>query len=337
MSTLFLNYWIEDNDLFIFAWDEQEVEEELRLQGEGPLLFNHIATVYDILEGQQTERLQEFNDSLAFLSERLLKPFAQHIDTHTLIRFMVSLELIKAPLDLLLHRDQYLFLQRQVCYQIDIGLVDDEPVLDIQNALLLADLSADPERACAELAKSFDGSIYAEGKDAGPALLETYANQVDLIVVSAQGTLDEANEGAVVLNNEEIELDLFGMFAAWIVYFDANQQAINTNYLAAMQFLSNVEYYLAPIISKDAGDSSTKSMLWFFEKLIASMNPFEALFETRQSLFNYYSNEEQLDQLTVLQKSFALRLYEFVEAVEEDEDDEDEEEDGRGFYFVPSA
>jgi hypothetical protein len=185
MSTLYINYWTEDDDFCMMVWDEDELDEEVTLTGQSPVLLQHMTTLYTILEEKQTERLHEFNRSLAFLSERLLKPFAQQIDTHTLIRITVTTDLIKAPFDLLLHRDQHLFLQRPVCYQIDIGLVDNEPEFQIESALVLADLSADPERACAEVAESIHGSFYAEGEDAIVAMLEEYGQDVDMIVVSA--------------------------------------------------------------------------------------------------------------------------------------------------------
>lgn len=326
MSTLYLEYWTEGDDFCISAWDEEEFEEELTLEGESSVLLGHIATLYNILEEKETERLKEFEASLAFVSERLLKPFTSQIDTHDFIRFIVFEDLIHAPLDLLLYRGQYLFLQRQVCYQIDEGYVDDEPEVEIESALLLADLSADPERACAQVAELVEESVYAEDEDARIELLEEHGAEVDLIVISAHGTLDDENRGFLTLNDEDISPEQLEDISAWIVYFDSCQQAINIDYLEAFQYAGDVEYYLAPIISNDAGDSSTKTMLWFTEKVMASQNPFQALFETRQSLFNYYTNEEQLDPIKVLNKAFAFRIYEFVVEYDDEEDEEEDEE-----------
>lgn len=333
MSTLFLYYWLEDDDVCMLAWDEDGVEEELRLQAESPLVLQQITTIYDILNVQQTERAQEFHTTLRLLSERLLKPFAALIDTHTLIRFTVTPDLIKAPLDLLLHRDQYLFVQRPVCYQVDIGLVDDEPEFEIENALFLTDLNNDPLRASREVAEQIDGALYAEGKDAIVAVLEEHAEDLDLIVVSARGRLNEDNTGAIVLNDEELDVEHIAQFGAWIVYFGSNQQGINTDYLGAFQYLSSVEYYVAPIISTKANRSYSETMLWFMEKLLASKNPFQALFETRQRLFNDYSDEEGINPIEVLLDSFAFRLYEFVEYI----NDEEDELDGVDFLFAPTA
>lgn len=318
MSTLCLEYWTEGDDFCIYAWDEDDFNEELTLEGESSVLLNHIATLYNILEEKETERLKEFDASLSFLSERLLKPFTSQIDTHDFIRFIVFDDLIRAPLDLLLYRGQYLFLQRRVCYQIDEGLVDDEPEVEIESALLLADLSADPERACAQVGELVAEAVYAEEADARIELLEEHSDNVDLIIISAHGTLDDENKGFLTLNDEDIGKEQLESFSTWIVYFDSCQQGINMDYLETFQYESDVEYYLAPIISNDAGDSSTKTMLWFTEKVMASQNPFQALFETRQSLFNYYTNEEQLDPIKVLNKAFAFRIYEFV--VEYDEE-----------------
>lgn len=333
MSTLFLYYWLEDDDVCMLAWDEDGVEEELRLEAESPLVLQQITTIYDILEAPQIERAQEFHTTLRLLSERLLKPFAALIDTHTLIRFTVTPDLIKAPLDLLLHRDQYLFVQRPVCYQVDIGLVDDEPQFEIENALVLADSNSAPLQACLEVAKQIDGSLYAEGENAIVAVLEEHAEDIDLIVVSARGRLNEDNTGAIVLNDEELDAEQIAQFGAWIVYFDSSQQGINTDYLGAFQYLSSVEYYVAPIISTEANRSYSDTMLWFMEKLLASKNPFQALFETRQRLFNDNSAEAGSDPIEVLRESYAFRLYEFVEYI----DDEEDELDGADFLYAPTA
>jgi hypothetical protein len=100
---------------------------------------------------------------------------------------------------------------------------------------------------------------------------------------------------------------------AQIVYFDSCQQGSNMAFLKSFQDDSDVQFYLAPIISNDAGDSSTKTMVWFFKDLLHHGNPIQALFETRKYLFDFYTIQEGLTAIESFNKSFAFRLYEFVD------------------------
>ncbi len=87
-------------------------------------------------------------------------------------------------------------------------------------------------------------------------------------------------------------------------------------YLEAFQADSEIQFYLGPIISNDAGDSSTRTMIWFFEGVLVHGNPIQALFDTRTRLFMFYAEEQKLNLITSLNKAFAFRLYEFVKEEE---------------------
>ena len=88
-------------------------------------------------------------------------------------------------------------------------------------------------------------------------------------------------------------------------------------FLQAFQDKSDVQFYLGPIISNDAGDSSTKTMIWFFTAVLEHGNPIKALFETRKRLFEFYATKERLNIVKSLNKAFAFRIYEFVESEDE--------------------
>jgi hypothetical protein len=110
---------------------------------------------------------------------------------------------------------------------------------------------------------------------------------------------------------------LIGKLEAWIVYFDSCQQGSNMEYLQAFQNESDVQFYLAPIISNDAGDSSTKTMIWFFTAVLEHGNSIKALFETRKRLFEFYTMKKKLNLIESLNKAFAFRIYEFVDSEDE--------------------
>ena len=148
-------------------------------------------------------------------------------------------------------------------------------------------------------------------------MIKEAADQVDALIGSAQGELDDDNGGGVYLNDKLIGSQLIGKLEAWIVYFDACQQGANWDYLQAFQEESDIQFFLAPIISNDAGDSSTKTMIWFFAAVLEHGKPIRALFETRKRLFEFYTVKERLSLITSLNKAFAFRIYEFVDGEEE--------------------
>ena len=319
MSTLWLEFWTEQNDFCIYA-ETDNAEKEIRLAGQAKTIIAQFNTIYVILEEKQTHKAHTLGETIDSLSALLLPPFATYLQQCNSIRFIVYEDLIRCAFDLLRFEGQYLFLQRSVCYQITEGYGDDEPVIELGNALLIADLTADPEEGCRQVAELIPEAKYAEAKDADLRMIKGAADEVDALIISAHGELDAENDGSVALNDESIGAGLIGKLEAWLVYFDACQQGANMTYLDAFQEESDTQFYLAPIISNDAGDSSTKTLLWFFTSLLQHRNPVRTLFETRKKLFVYYDQQQQLNIVATLNKAFPFRLYEFVESEAEDEE-----------------
>lgn len=313
MSTLRLEYWTEDNDFYIYA-EADDFEKEITLADQAEEIISQFDMIYEILEEKKEGKEQKLRQSIETLSAQLITPFAKQIQKCSLVRFVVYEDLIRGAFDLLLYDNSPLFLQRQICYQIAEGEGDDEPQIELTSALLIADLTADPEEACRQVAELIPESEYARMEDADLDMIKEAADQVDVLVVSAHGEIDEENSGSVTLNDKEINPKLIGKLEQWIVYFDSCQQGANMDYLQAFQENSDVQFYLAPIISNDAGDSSTLTMLWFFTAVREHGNPMRALYETRKRLFEFYTATRKLDLITSLNKAFAFRLYEFAES-----------------------
>jgi len=315
MSTLWLEFWTEDEDFCSYAETDQ-AEKEVRLAGQAAAIRQQFATIYTILEEKQTQKAQRLAEHLHSLSAQLLAPFAPFIQQCSHVRLIVFADLVRCAFDLLLFEGRYLFLQRSISYQVVEGYGDEEPTIELGSALLIADLTADPEEGCRQVAKLIPEAEYVVMADADLAMIKEAAAEVDALIISAHGEVEEDNRGALYLNEQALSAKLIGKLAAWLVYFDACQQGVNLRYLDAFQAESDTQFYLAPIISNDAGDSSTKTLLWFFTELRTHRQPIRALFATRQRLFTFY-DQQRLDIVTTLNKAFPFRLYEFVE-----EDDE---------------
>ncbi len=321
MSTFLLEFWTEENDFCIYA-EAGGYEKELTLAGQAEEIISHFNTIYEVLEEKQEDKTKDLQHAIRILSERIIAPFTEQVRKCSLVRFVVYEDLIRSAFDLLSFENAPLFLQRSVCYQVEEGAGEDAPYIELGSALLIADLTADPEEACRQVAELIPESDYAKMQDADLALIRAAADQVDALVVSAHGEIDEDNSGGVYINDETITPKLIGKLEAWIVYFDACQQGANIDYIQTFQDESDIQFYLAPIISNDAGDSSTLTMLWFFTAVLEHGNPIQALYETRKRLFEFYTTKKRLSLVTSLNKAFAFRLYEFVDSADEEDDDE---------------
>lgn len=316
MSTFWLEFWTEKGDFCIYAAGE-EYEQELRLEGQAKVISSQFAMIYDFLEHKRISQAKQLESAIEALSLQLLAPFAAHLKACDLVRIVAYEDVIRCVFDLLLLEGRYLFLQRPICYQVDEGQGQDAPAIELGSALLIADLTADPEQACREVAPLFPDATYAEVDDANLGMIRAAADQVDVLVISAHGELDSKNEGGLYLNEKELSASVIAKLEAWVVYFDSCQQGVNQTYLQAFQEESDIQYYLAPVISNDAGDSSTKTMVWFFTEVKRHKDPIRALFATRKRLYEHYRVQKQLDLVTSLNKAFPFRLYEFVEPEEE--------------------
>lgn len=321
MSTLLLEFWTEDNDFHIYA-EADDFEKEITLADQAEEIVSHFDTIYEILEEKKEGKEQKLRQSIEILSQQLITPFAKQIQKCSLVRFVVYEDLIRCAFDLLSYDSSPLFLQREICYQVAEGEGEDIPKIELTSALLIADLTADPEEACRQVAELIPESEYAKMQDADLNMIKQAADQVDVLVVSAHGEIDEDNSGGVTINDETIGPKLIGKLEAWIVYFDSCQQGANIDYIQTFQDESDIQFYLAPIISNDAGDSSTFTMLWFFTAVLEHGNPILALHETRKRLFEFYRAKKKLSLITSLNKAFAFRLYEFVDSADGEENEE---------------
>ena len=314
MSTFLLEFWVEKDDFCIYAYGyADEYEKEVTLEGKAEQIIADFDAIYDILEEKKESKLHTLQETINKLTALLITPFAKQIKACSLVRFQISEELVNCSFDLLTYENAPLFVQRKVCYQIAEGEGEDAPKLELSSALLIADLSADPEEACKAVSKLIEDSEYAKMEDANLKMIKDSAAEVDILVVSAHGDLDDDNSGGVSINKETITGKLIGQLECWVVYFDSCGQGANLDFLKAFQEESDCQFYLAPIISNDAGDSSTKTMLWFFTDLLKHGDPIKALFDTRKRLYDFYLTGKKLTLITTLNKSFAFRLYEFVD------------------------
>ncbi|MCB1175588.1 MAG: hypothetical protein KDK39_18580, partial [Leptospiraceae bacterium] len=228
------------------------------------------------------------------------------------IRIHLPLELLRWNCDWLPSRGQALALQRPISYVLEgvQDLSDQFVSIECDTALVVADVSADPERAAEAAHQTFANSVYRDMPDTDLQEICELAADVDILLMSVHGDLDADGSGNLEINDEEFDADTLAELEAGLIYFDSCQMGINQDFLESLLDEQNCWYYTAPVISNDAGDSSTRTIHWFFENLQQSGDPVASLFQTKKKLFAYYS-ERRLNLVKLLNKVLPFRLYEF--------------------------
>lgn len=300
----------DGKDFYLGFWhDVDEHEDEKTWPNQGAAIAKRFLSLYEILEEKETARAAEFRQHIGALSETLVTPFADLLRQASELRFVLPEDLVWWPFDLLVLDGQPLFLRVPVSYVLD----DEVPVfkgpVKLATGLIIADLSADPEQACKAIHETLPKTDYLRIEQASNDSI-TDADAMDLLLISAHGSLEADNSGEIDINGDSLTADELGEIETALVYFDSCGMGSNWDYLQTFYDEGSTRYYLAPITSNDAGDSSTYTMNWFFTGIQKGQTPEVALFETRKRLFAHYT-KKKLDQVVVLNKAFPFRLYVF--------------------------
>jgi hypothetical protein len=317
MSTLYLEYWLEDEDFYFSVWDDATLEDTYAIEGDASSILALFDTVYTILNDREVHRTKALESALNELSEYLIEPLADILGQYDLIRLVVPEDLLRCPFDLLIHNGLPLFVNYKICYQLVRGGVNDEPSIALESGLLISDPENDPDNVCVQLAEFFDEGEYVEISEANLDLIEENADALDVLVISATGTIDEDGNGTIDINGEEFGSDEMGQLEQWLIVIDSAMQGVNVELLQAFQEQSNSEYYFAPIFNNDAGDATTRALQAFFTQLSKHQDPIRAAFITRKNLLAHYSNDEELGLIGSLAKAAAFRLYERADSSDE--------------------
>lgn len=310
MSILYCYPERDGSDFYLGFWhDADDAEDEKTWSDQAAVIAKRFGAIYQILEDKQTQRGAELREHVRVLSDLLLTPFAPLFREASELRFVLPEDLVRWPFDLLELDGQALFLRAPVSYVLD----DEVPVfrrpLQLASGVIIADLSADPEEACKAIHERLPRSRYLRVEQASNESV-TDADTMDLLLISAHGSLEDDNSGEIDLNGDSLTSDELAEIETALVYFDSCGMGANWDYLETFYDEGSTRYYLAPIISNDAGDSSTNTMIWFFSGVQQGQTPEVSLFETRRRLHAHYL-KKKLDPVVVLNKSFPFRLYVF--------------------------
>lgn len=235
------------------------------------------------------------------LGQAVLGPLDARIATASEIVIRVRSDRLLEPIDLLHWRGKPLWLQKPVVYELARHPVEArswEPTLT--TALLISDPTADPENAVGAVKGQWT-STYFKSKKIRPKKLRN-ADPVDVLLVSAHGTATDEDENVEIGDGEEAYGEDFATVKPRLAYFDSCSMGSSPAFLKAFR-KAGTEYYLAPIVSNEAGGSSTHTIRAFFAALSKGRTPVEALFDARRSLSKRYAGPD------LLYKAFVFRIY----------------------------
>jgi hypothetical protein len=271
----------------------------------------YFETVYTCLE--EIKDSKNFLPAIKELSSKVIQPFANILEKTDHICFIIEPKIVRHLYDVLELNGKPLFLNYAITYIISEFEIDEEPEVVIEDAFIVSDVTCDPEKACKNLHSQISktgSSEYYEMEDISVEDITEGADDISLLLISSHGGFDDDESSEITINDESMTAEEMAELDCSIIYCDSCQMGVATDFLEAFAENESTQYYLAPVISNDAGDSSTLTIQWFFENLKKTRNPAQSLFATRKKLYQHYT-AKKLSNIATLNKSFPFRLYEF--------------------------
>jgi len=281
----------EKNKSFTLAKGADEIASRLKM-------------VYSrINEGEATKA--DINPVLEEFGALIFKPIADLVSSSTEIQFVIPGRFLSFPLDLLHFKGRPLFLQKPVTYSFDKIESGHFPLSSHRTALIISDKSSDPENGCKVLKDILPLSDYYNIDDMNLARLSSL-DAADILLISAHGWVQFANTDSLGMGMERLQPDHLTHLSPKLVYLDSCQLGVSAQFIQSFRD-RGTQFYVAPILSNEAGNSSTKTIAFFFERLKAGDTPSKALFYTRKKLYEFYGEKEGFNKL--LFRAFPFRVY----------------------------
>jgi hypothetical protein len=257
---------------------------------------------------QQTHALElnTFENNLVALGVEILTPLREQIGKADRIRFVLDETLLRLPLDALYLDGAPLFLKMPVFYTLDASeRTAPSHVSTSWVGLLISDETADPQRAVFSVARLFPNSRALDIKQFDVEKL-TETAPPDFVVISGHGSVVYGGLDYIHVSDQEKFLPAtMVQLRPKLVYFDSCNLANSVQFHHALRD-SGTTYMIAPMLSNEAGNSSTKTIELVFENIAQGEDPVAALFTTRRALWSIYSKG---DLRVRLMRAFPFRIY----------------------------
>jgi len=305
-STLFLEFskydgYIEANSSF--DGDKKSAE----LSDKDGALTKRMKRLYMMLQDYDKHSDDEFVKELQETGNIFYGPFHDAIEGAEVVAIRIPMSMTRFPFEQMYHDKKPLGLQKQIV--VYSGKYPEEKLKfsDIETALVLADLTADPEKACKAMAKKLDDATYRDLAEVDKDYLKDLRAH-DLLLVSAHGDVTFEEEDCIDIGKKEIYPDSWAKVAPELAYFDSCQLGASRDFIEAFQE-AGTKYFVAPITSNEAGNSSTKTIKLFFENFMDGDTPEKAMLKAKTSLFELYSVDKDMSYGKLLYRVLPFRVY----------------------------
>jgi hypothetical protein len=240
--------------------------------------------------------------------DELFTAFRGHLASARHVVFEINWSMLKWPLDLLYFKKQPLFLTKEVSYRVGSAVSASQSTISrASRGLLISDVTADPQRAIFDIAQYFPRADRLDVGDVNRRRLSSMTT-IDFLAISAHGHIDAGPADSIRLHGEEwiVPQDL-ARLKPKLVYFDSCRLGISAEFLRALQEVGT-KAVLAPVLSNEAGNSSTETISVVFREVSSGRKLPAALFAARTRLYETYRQD---DVATRLWRAYPFRLYNF--------------------------
>lgn len=266
--------------------------------------------VYNLLDSRIVSKdlIEPFIGGLEY---RFFDPIRTFLKASSQVEFIVPNELIRFPFDLLHFHGLPIFLQKPVQFRLEEKSMSKLQFSKNWSAVIVSDKTADPERGTLHLTKILSSYRFYDIDELNLTRLNSM-NCADVLLMSAHGKISFDKNDHVMLGRELIRPHHLSHLAAKLVYLDSCKLGTSERFLRSFK-KAGTRYYLAPIVSNEAGNSSTRTIRLFFNALKQGFSPSVSLFRTRVKLFNYFlSNDTPVKLLADLMNAGIKKSYELV-------------------------
>lgn len=315
---LFLSIGLQAQNVFHWQWRllNDTLQITGRLNAEEPTVIRlgkastkkDFAFLYQTIDGLTYKHWAAYQKTVDALSETTVRPFEKQLAQCNRIVVEMDSSLLNFPIEFLEIQGEAMAVFRPMVFTINsFAIKNGADTLSLHKGFILRDPTSDPEDACTTTFGLYPGSTFRSTYRVKPKDLR-FKLKFDFALVSAHGFADSVTlRGCVFAKEEPIKPAIFHKAPFKLVYVDGCQQGINWSYVKALAQSDNTTFYLGPIVSNDSGESSTKTINWFFSFLRQTADPVEAIWKTRKRLHLHYQN--RVSETDIVNKSFIFRVY----------------------------
>ncbi len=281
----------EKNKSFTLAKGAEEIVSRLKM-------------VFEKID-ERTATKAELTPALEEFGALIFTPIADMVDSSKEIQFIIPGRFLTFPFDLLHFKGRPLFLQKPVTYSFDKIGSGQYSLSPKRTALIVSDPSTDPENGCQVLKDLLPSSRYFKIEEMDLSRLSSQ-QAADILLISAHGGVQFASTDAMKMGEESLGPQHLTHLSPSMVFLDSCNLGVSAHFIQSFRD-RGTQFYVAPILGNEAGNSSTKTIAYFFERLKAGDTPSQAMFYTRKKLYEFYGEKEGFNKL--LFRAFPFRVY----------------------------